>query len=376
MTAGADTVAALLTPMGPGAIAVVGLRGPGAMSIIAAFARRGTQPLEASDLADGRPRLCRIFDEERPLDDAVVVCPQSGASGARPPALVIELHVHGGVRIAQRLLMLLERRGATVVSSEEFAWGAGGCNGESEIDRQAFCALLRADSRRLTWWLLNQRMRLPPFLACRGEWTPAQREGFERRTRVALRLLGGLRVAIVGPPNAGKSTLANRLIGRERLLVSDVPGTTRDWVDETALVGGWPVTLVDTAGLRETQCDIERESIRRGSERARQADLVLIVVDATMGAASRRQDIERASHSLPGELRRIVVVNKCDLVKSADAAQSASLLVSAKAGMGVDALESAIVDALGLGVLGDDLPTGFSPEHLLDPESGAAGRGR
>ena len=99
------------------------------------------------------------------------------------------------------------------------------------------------------------------------------------------RLREGLRVAIAGPPNAGKSTLFNRLARREAAIVSPFPGTTRDVLELHLDLGGYPVTVLDTAGIRETDDPVEREGVRRASERAASADLVLWVVDATGGRA-------------------------------------------------------------------------------------------
>ena len=92
-------------------------------------------------------------------------------------------------------------------------------------------------------------------------------------------------VAIAGPPNAGKSTLLNRIARREAAIVSPIPGTTRDVIEVHLDLGGYPVTLLDTAGIRESDDPVEREGVRRARERAQQADLVLWVEDAASGRA-------------------------------------------------------------------------------------------
>jgi tRNA modification GTPase len=237
----APTIAALLTPLAPGAIAVICVAGPRTDAILRDILRRPRDE-QSPALAAGRPTLCRIVDGDAFLDDAVVVR-LNGATGPRA-----ELCTHGGVRIAQRLLQLLERCGAKIVTAREF------CDTVSPVhpvEREVDEALLRSPSRRLTHWLLRQRTILPAFLERFDRLEAAERDAFMARSRVAIRLLHGLTIAIIGPPNAGKSTLANRLIGRDRVITSDVPGTTRDWVSETALIQGWPVTLTDTAGPRD-----------------------------------------------------------------------------------------------------------------------------
>lgn len=373
---GADeTRAALLTPIAPGAVAVIALRGPDAPRVVSLVTRSRASttacddPEAPSPSQLDRPTLRRLVDGAETLDDVLIV--RRRATGHVSDDF--ELHVHGGVRIAQRVLLLLERQGVRVVDSQQFVTSEG--FGHS-IDRAVFAALLRAESRRLAEWLLAQREILPAFLATRDQWSASQREAFERRTRAAIRLMGGIRVAIVGPPNAGKSTLANRLIGLDRVITSDVPGTTRDWVEETALIDGWPVTLVDTAGLRMTECKIESEAIQRGAAQARGADLVISVFDA----CTTDLEINAARQTLAFvtglKCPFACVLNKLDCA-DADRTRSLSaqlqrltagvvVRLSARSGEGMNSLERAILELLQLDLLKDQLPTGFSEEHLRD----------
>jgi len=143
----------------------------------------------------------------------------------------------------------------------------------------------------------------------------------------------GIRVAIVGPPNAGKSSLLNALTGSDRTIVSDHPGTTRDFVEEAVDVDGWPVVFVDTAGLRASDDEIEHEGIARSSKQAELADLVLYVVDASVGLTDGDRD--RAAC-----YRRCVhVANKTDLAP----APYLTVGVSALTGEGLAKLKSGIV---------------------------------
>lgn len=371
------TQAALLTPLAPGAIAVIGLRGPDAERMVNTLtrpkpsARAGAEPAARRALSLNRPVLRHLVEGAVTLDDVLVI--RRRAAGRTSEH--VELHVHGGVRIAQRILMLLERHGVRRIDAQTFETGD---ETSDPLVAACFAALLRTESRRLAEWLLAQREILPAFLAARDQWSTGQREDYERRTRAAIRLLRGIRIAIVGPPNAGKSTLANRLIGRDRVITSDLPGTTRDWVEETAMIDGWPVTLVDTAGVRETACAIESDAILRGTAKAREADLILIVVDGTLPSQRMSESLRAILGAQRDVSNAVLVVNKCDepadaierrdafyLLHEQYARQVASVAaVSALHGTGMAALEAVVLRLLDIHLLGDGEPSGFLAEHL------------
>ncbi len=145
----------------------------------------------------------------------------------------------------------------------------------------------------------------------------------------------GFTLAIVGRPNVGKSSLFNRLLEQDRAIVTDIPGTTRDLVSETASVEGIPVKFVDTAGIREGQDTVESLGIERSYQAMADADLTLVVVDASAPAAEDQALIERAQGKL------LVVANKCDLAEPA-----LGMGVSALTGEGIPELRRAIVDAI------------------------------
>jgi tRNA modification GTPase len=342
------TMAAMLTPNAPGAIAVVAIAGANAHAICEKVLRTGNGGIPK--ITSDRPVLCGIMDDADKLDDAIVV--RSGVGKCER----IDLCTHGGMRIVQRVLDLLARRGADIVEPEKFLTILEEGN---PVQRDVDLALLKAGSRRMATWLLSQRVVLPEFLPKWKTLKDEERALFLARSRVAIRLMRGLRVALVGPPNAGKSTLANRLIGHERVITSDVPGTTRDWVSETAMICGWPVTLTDTAGVRETTCAIETEAIARGTTQARAADLILIVLDAGVPVPVQIAHYRKIFEIIPEQLCRVIVFNKCELPKGSCAELGDACRISAQSGEGIDALEKRIEGILGLDLLKDGVPTAF-----------------
>jgi len=171
-----------------------------------------------------------------------------------------------------------------------------------------------------------------------------------RDARGGQRLREGLTVAIVGAPNVGKSTLLNALAGAEVAIVSDTPGTTRDVLREHLVIGGLPLTVVDTAGLRDTEDPIEREGIRRARAQLEKAELALFLVDDRYGITAADEALLASLPALP----RLVVRNKCDLAGHAPGPlDDGSLRVAAKTGTGLDALTRRLHEHAGLSTTGE-----------------------
>ena len=166
----------------------------------------------------------------------------------------------------------------------------------------------------------------------------------------------GLTLAIVGRPNVGKSSLFNRLVERERAIVTATPGTTRDLVTETVAIGGIPVKLVDTAGIRHALDEAESIGIRKSMEALADADLVLVVLDASQALAEEDRELLRQAESR----RMIVVGNKCDL-RTRDqggATEQSTVLTSALSGEGIGELRAEILRHVG-GEAGGQAEAGF-----------------
>jgi tRNA modification GTPase len=151
----------------------------------------------------------------------------------------------------------------------------------------------------------------------------------------------GFALAIVGRPNVGKSSLFNRLLEQDRAIVTEIPGTTRDLVSETASLGGIPVKFVDTAGIRAGQDPVEKLGIERSYRAMADADLTLVVIDSS--APLEAEDLELI-HRAGQQGKFLVAANKCDLPRRAE--QPAALLVSALTGDGIEALRKGIVETL------------------------------
>jgi len=351
--------AALLTPAAPGAIAVIRVVGAGALALLAPLLRKPNNNEMVAPPA-GRPALARIVDGDEVVDEALIVRREMGGQDD------VELSVHGGVAVTQRVLGLLASHGVAIVAAEALPHREPVHPVETDVDR----ALQTCESRRLTQFLLAQRGLLPAFLGRAAAVSEAERAAYNRRTQAAIRVVAGLRVVLVGPPNAGKSTLANGLIGRDRVIIADQPGTTRDWVSETALIDGWPVTLTDTAGVRETDDAIEAEAIRRGREQAGAGDLIVVVLDATRGASAMLADAAAIGAGLIGAAPRLITVNKCDVADRAELARVRETLpdcieIAAKQGTGLDSLGLRLAALLRVDQLDEAVPTGFLETHLL-----------
>ncbi len=341
---GEDTIVAISTANGAGAIGIVRLSGPGSIALAeTAFqpARgRSIQPEETYILMYGHV----IDPDSRELvDEVLLAVMRKPRSYTRED--VVELHCHGGLAAQRAVLRLMVRMGARLAEPGEFTRRAF-LNGRIDLAQAESVAAivaakstgaLRASVRQLDGGLSNKlrtaRQELVGLLARieatvdfsdedvgevdwveLGEALASVQADLLRLLRTAFlgrALEQGVRTAIVGKPNVGKSSLLNALLMRERAIVSDIPGTTRDTVEELVEIGGIPIHLVDTAGIRSGGDEVERLGVARSVKALEQADLVLAVIDlsATWDETDRH---------LVGDLdvaRSIVVGNKIDLVE-------------------------------------------------------------
>ena len=362
MADGKTTIAALATPRGRGGIAVVRVSGPEAFSISAALCGRAAEP--------GRVRLCTLQSPcgSSVIDRCVVIAFKGPFSYTGED--VVEFQCHGGSVTPRRVLEACFAAGAVTARRGEFTERAF-LNGrisyeqaegvldliDAKTDRAADDALrsLSGGRQREVRGLYDRALALSAELEhsldvseeeLPEDFSSAFRESFAelserigselRRLREGKILRDGATVVLAGAPNAGKSSLLNALLGESRAIVSDVPGTTRDSIEEWMDIGGWPVRLVDTAGIRDCADGIEREGIERTRKLISAADLVVTLLPS--------DELGAAAVAPPGGGDALIVRSKCDLC--AGPRIEGALYVSAASGEGLDALKGAIARRL------------------------------
>lgn len=334
-------MAAVLTPEGRGAVAVVGVCGVGATAVCSKF----FQPVGARPLADTPHGQIRFgawhnIPGERavtPVAEELVVCLRAVDD--------LEIHCHGGVAAAAAVCESLESARCRIVAADK--WLA---HREADaVVREADLALAKVRTARGGGILLDQRAgalrnevaSVEAALAANDlESATAQLHVLCDRGRLGMRLTEPFRIALAGRPNVGKSSLLNALVGHARALVFDEPGTTRDVVTSSTVFDGWAVELADTAGVRTTTSELEAAGIAAAVREHDQADLVLLLRDASdRASAGDRELIERYPEAL-------VVWNKIDRAAAADLVRLNGLKISALRGYGIDELIAAIVGRL------------------------------
>lgn len=380
IAAARDTIAAVATPLGRGAVGILRLSGPLALSIARQMCAKGAGA--AAELPP--PRVASL----RPLRDAggeildrglVLVFPAPNSFTGED---VVEFQSHGGPVLLDLLMQTACRLGARAARPGEFSERAFLNDRLDLAQAEGIADLIDASSRaavvaarrsldgefservnRLAADLLDLRVMVEGALDFSDEdidWQPdsglAERlSTCEQRLEHLLsaasqgrRLREGITIAIAGPPNVGKSSLLNRLAGVDAAIVSDTPGTTRDLLREHLVLEGLPVTVIDTAGLRQTSDSVEREGIRRAWQTLESADFVLYVADDREGVTAI--DVELL-HQFPKEITYLILLNKSDL--SGRAAQRGAcpqgpwVRLSTATGAGMDLLRTAIHELAG-----------------------------
>ncbi len=347
-----DTIFAPAGGAGAAPICVIRISGPYSGNLLARLCRREPPPPRRAAL-----RRVRGADGEV-VDHAVALwLPGPHTSTGEDMA---ELHVHGGRAVINAVSAALIDAGARPAEAGEFSRRAFLAGRMDLLEAEGMADLIAAETEAQRRQALRQmegaqsailddwRARMTRLLAWQETLIDFADEDLPRDVEAEMladmallhtgmtahlaasdqgvRLREGLVFAIVGAPNVGKSSLLNALARREAAIVSPVPGTTRDLIEVHIEIGGVPVTLVDTAGLRESGDAIEMEGVRRARARAVSADLAVHIVDASAPAAAE-----------PGVL---CVANKCDLAP----APPGSLAVSAKTGEGMDKLEAMLAE--------------------------------
>ena len=376
------TIAAIATAVAPaaGSVAIVRLSGPRAEPIARQLFRApGAQVWDSHRVLYGH--VLDPASGER-VDEALLLLMRAPRSFTRED--VVEFHCHGGLVAVARVLELVLAAGARRAEPGEFSQRAF-LHGRLDLTRaEAIGELISARSRRaaqlamagldgglqrriggLRERLLDQLAELEARVDFEDDLPPldgtavvaelvavrADLETLVVEARAAEPLRRGLRVAIVGRPNVGKSSLLNRLSRRERAIVTDLPGTTRDLLESEVVLQGVPLTLLDTAGIRETGDRVEALGIARSREALAGADAVLLLVDLAEGwTVADRQLREQ----VPPEAALLVVGNKADRAGLAPGPLApdgpgapAEVAISALTGAGEEALASALLARCG-----------------------------
>ena len=370
-----DTIAAQATPPGEGGIAVIRISGPGTYVLADRVFRCEGPPPSLRDpytFAYGR-----IEEDGAVIDDCLMLFMRAPQSFTGED--VVEIQSHGGALPARRILSCLTNAGARPADPGEFTRRAF-LHGKMDLvqaeavgdlirarsDRAAVAAYEQLEGRLSSRFdeiydqVLHVAAELEATLDFPEEEVPElvmdqiRTRLYQCRDNIASLvhtwqeghiLREGALVVISGRPNVGKSTLLNLLLGRDRAIVSEMPGTTRDTLEEGFVFGGIPVRLVDTAGLRTTDCSVEMEGIRRAEKQLQLSDIQIVMIDASIA-----EDVESMEfvQSLDPK-KSIVVLNKCDLGRRIPPDQFSGYVVlesSLTQGEGIGRIEQTIEKCL------------------------------
>ena len=334
----ADTIAAIATAPGQGGIGIVRISGPETESILKAlFVPAGRQT--TGEWESHRMMYGRMTDGKEILDECMAVLMRAPRSYTRED--VAEIQSHGGTQVLQSILAAVLKQGARMAEPGEFTRRAF-LNGRIDLSRaEAVMSLIaargeqerRAAVRQMTGGTADfvrkasdELYRLQAGLAAcidypeeisDEEGAGMLRTGLEKLTETlrnsvderSSRLIhDGLQVTLFGIPNAGKSSLLNALIGQEKAIVTEIPGTTRDIVEGEMILDGIRVHLTDTAGMRETEDPIERIGVERSRKARQNADIAMLILDGSRDMTGEEQE-------WIGQLRDgdAVIINKSDL---------------------------------------------------------------
>lgn len=388
-----ETIAAISTPFGESGIGIVRLSGPLSEPIAKrVFNPRKDQP----NFISHHFHYGEIIDPQsgHPIDEVLIVLMKSPKTYTRED--IVEIHCHGGYLILQKILELVLKQGARMAQPGEFTKRAF-LNGRIDLTQaEAVIDLIRAKTmasleianqqlngilyremislkERLVEWLAlieahidfpeeeiepislsKMKQDLVEMIQKFEEWISSYEEGRIFRE--------GISCAIIGKTNVGKSSLLNVLLKEERAIVTPIPGTTRDVIEEVLNIYGIPVRLIDTAGLRKTVDSIEQEGVRRAMQRVIESDLILLILDGSRELDT--DDIEIFKETR--EKRRVVIINKNDLplkISPGDLErrfqESQVVLISALKNEGIEELKQAIYTSL------IHREVRATPEHLI-----------
>ena len=373
-----ETIAAIATAIVPqqGSVGIVRLSGAEALSVAKRlFHAPGTQVWESHRILYGyvkKPQTQEVIDE------ALLMLMYAPRSYTKED--VVEFHCHGGIMAVQQVLQLCLQQGARLAQPGEFTLRAF-LNGRLDLTQaEGIADLVGAQSpqaaqsalmgvrgklaseiRTLRSQCLDVLAEVEARVDFADDLPPIDEDGVRTQLQQILNeitkilstarqgelLRSGIKVAIVGQPNVGKSSLLNAWSKSDRAIVTNLPGTTRDVVESQLIVGGIPVQVLDTAGIRESSDEVEKIGIARSQSAAQSADLILLTIDATQGWQSAEQTLYEQIKDKP----HIIVINKTDLLTTPPpslphAERSRSVHTAAAQNFGIEDLEVAILNTI------------------------------
>ncbi|WP_299276794.1 tRNA uridine-5-carboxymethylaminomethyl(34) synthesis GTPase MnmE [uncultured Psychroserpens sp.] len=385
-----DTIVALATASGSGAIAVIRLSGSDAIDIVDACFKSVISHKTLKRQATHTIHLGHIIEDKRVFDEVLVSVFKNPNSYTGED--IVEISCHGSLYIQQEIIQLFLRKGCRMANAGEFTLRAF-LNGKLDLSQAEAVADLIASDNEASHQVAMQQMRggfsseiaklreeLLNFASlieleldfAEEDVEFADRSQFkeliDRITFVLKRLIdsfavgnvikNGIPVTIVGEPNVGKSTLLNALLNEERAIVSEIAGTTRDTIEDEISIGGIGFRFIDTAGIRDTKDVVESIGIKKTFEKIDQAQVVIYLFDSSKSIANLKTiqvEIEKIKNKYP-QKPLLIIANKIDQLDHNERANLKSeieqiRLLSAKTGDGVEGLTDALLELINTGAL-------------------------
>lgn len=377
-----DTICAVCTPRGIGGIAAIRISGPESWEIAKGIFTKDTQhsgqdlscPYSTQHFEHMHALHGYVHDGYKVVDEVIILPFKSPNSYTMED--IVEIYCHGGSQVTSMVLDLCLRNGARLAKEGEFTFRAFACGRIDLSSAEAVNELIQADTEKMVYasseiLLGSLKEKVNVFKDKLLDLITTMESSLEfpldvpnvQREEIALSLSGidlelseliksskegqilrdGIRLSIIGAPNVGKSSLLNQLLGNERAIVASEPGTTRDVIEEKIIIDGWPVVLIDTAGIREatSTSEVEQLGIERSKLALERCDIALLVFDLTGGLDNSTEQIMGLLDGKP----RIVVGNKIDL-SGGESQSKCEVCISAKYGTNVDTLKELIIEKI------------------------------